>query len=380
MVPERTLSRVLDRGGQIGTQALLEGRGRDGHANQCGRAAALVAFWLCLRPRGPLSPVLAGWSAAGASGRVPGVRGAVRGERLSAAPGRGAGVARGAGPIRVLHISDLHLTPAATARQTWVSRLAALEPDLVVNTGDNLAHLDAVPFVLRSLGRLLDVPGVFVWGSNDYFAPTFKNPLRYLTGTRRSAPPRQHKLPWEDLGRAFTERGWVDLTHERSRARGARRPVWVPRHRRRASRARPLRRGGRADRPRPVDVALGVTHAPYRRVLDAMTADGHDLILAGHTHGGQVCVPGLRGAGHQLRPRPGRGSRACPPTARPATPPGCTSRPDSAPPRTRRSASPAPRRRPCSPWSPRALKDRRSVDARTIAPSAKSVRGEAPMG
>ena len=36
---------------------------------------------------------------------------------------------------------------------------------------------------------------------------------------------------------------------------------------------------------------VGVTHAPYLRLLDAMTADGVDLILAGHTHGGQVCVP-----------------------------------------------------------------------------------------
>ena len=39
------------------------------------------------------------------------------------------------------------------------------------------------------------------------------------------------------------------------------------------------------------DLRLGVAHAPYRRVLDAMAADGADLILAGHTHGGQVCLP-----------------------------------------------------------------------------------------
>ena len=37
---------------------------------------------------------------------------------------------------------------------------------------------------------------------------------------------------------------------------------------------------------------VGVTHAPYLRLLDAMTADGMDLIFTGHTHGGQVCLPG----------------------------------------------------------------------------------------
>jgi predicted MPP superfamily phosphohydrolase len=48
---------------------------------------------------------------------------------------------------------------------------------------------------------------------------------------------------------------------------------------------------GPADRA--ADLRLGVTHAPYRRVLDGMVRDGFELILAGHTHGGQLCVPGV---------------------------------------------------------------------------------------
>jgi predicted MPP superfamily phosphohydrolase len=40
------------------------------------------------------------------------------------------------------------------------------------------------------------------------------------------------------------------------------------------------------------EITLGVAHAPYLRALDAMAADGLPVILAGHTHGGQLCIPG----------------------------------------------------------------------------------------
>ena len=46
---------------------------------------------------------------------------------------------------------------------------------------------------------------------------------------------------------------------------------------------------GRA--PVDADLRVGVAHAPYLRVLDQYARDGYDLTFAGHTHGGQVCLP-----------------------------------------------------------------------------------------
>lgn len=196
----------------------------------------------------------------------------------------------GAGPVRVLHLSDLHLLPNQRAKQAWLSHLGALQPDLVVDTGDNIASPDGVGYVVRNLGRLLDVPGVFVWGSNDYFAPQSKNPLAYLRPSRGRPEPPPVELPWTDLREQFQARGWVDLTN-----RSCRLTVAGVRIALRGTDDAHLDRDDYGALAGPTDldadVAIGVTHAPYLRVLDAMTVDGHNLILAGHTHGGQVCVP-----------------------------------------------------------------------------------------
>ncbi len=115
----------------------------------------------------------------------------------------------------MLHLSDIHMRPTQRHKQAWLRELARWEPDLVVNTGDNLSHPPkAVPAVVQAIGGdLLSVPGVFVFGSNDYFAPKLKNPAKYLydTDSRIHGKP----LPWQDLRAAFTERGWLDLTHNR---------------------------------------------------------------------------------------------------------------------------------------------------------------------
>src|SRR5699024_10886398 len=116
--------------------------------------------------------------------------------------------------LTILHVSDLHMMPGQKRKQQFVNSLAELEPDLVVNTGDNLSDARAVPSVVQALGPLLDRPGAFVFGSNDYYAPVPKSPLPYIGIGRQkhSAVP----LPWRDLRAAFNERGWVDATHQRA--------------------------------------------------------------------------------------------------------------------------------------------------------------------
>jgi uncharacterized protein len=193
-------------------------------------------------------------------------------------------------PLRVLHISDLHLTPAQDRKRAWVRSLAALQPDLVVNTGDNLAHEQAVPDVLDALGPLLDRPGAFVLGSNDYYAPIPKNPVRYLLPSYRSNRTTGPDLPWKELRDELRDSGWLDLTNARgSLTVDGRRLAFAGVDDPHLNMDRYAEVAGPAE---PADLAVGLTHAPYRRILDAMTADGYRLLFAGHTHGGQLCVPG----------------------------------------------------------------------------------------
>ena len=197
----------------------------------------------------------------------------------------------GAADVAVLHISDLHLTGRTQARRDWVAGLAVLEPDLVIATGDFLSAADGVAEVASALAGLLDRPGAFVFGSNDFFGARPINPAKYFAGPSKVA---HHKvlLPTDELRQVLTSGGWLDLNNAAGELllgdvavalRGVCDPhIWRDRYR--------LVAGAW---PTDAQVRLGVSHAPYLRVLDAMADDGADLILAGHTHGGQVCLPGF---------------------------------------------------------------------------------------
>jgi predicted MPP superfamily phosphohydrolase len=207
---------------------------------------------------------------------------------------------QGMRPLRVLQVSDIHLVSGQAKKRRWLQSLAGLRPDLVVNTGDNLSDPDAVPELLDALGPLMQFPGTYVFGSNDYYGPKFRNPGRYLIEKTRG----QHGLngknesrtdvprnPWEGIRDAFDAAGWIGLNNTRGRLKlsdgieialtGLDDPH-IKRDRYAAV----------AGGPEPgSDFSLALVHAPYLRVLDAFATDGYPLILAGHTHGGQLCVP-----------------------------------------------------------------------------------------
>ena len=195
-------------------------------------------------------------------------------------------------PLRLLHLSDLHLTPSQRRKQEFVRGLVDLRPDLVVVTGDFLAHRGAVDPVLACLDGLLDLPGAFVLGSNDYYAPILKNPARYLLPSGPSKRRVGDRLPWRDLVAGLTGRGWVDLDNRRDAVRvGERRVAFTGVDDPHLGYDDLDAAAGPPDAD--ADLAVAVAHAPYLRVLDRFVADGWQLVLAGHTHGGQLRVPAV---------------------------------------------------------------------------------------
>jgi predicted MPP superfamily phosphohydrolase len=210
----------------------------------------------------------------------------------------------GSRDVVVLHLSDIHMAPWQADKQQWLRDLSLVEPDFIVNTGDNLGHETANTAVEYALEPFRGVPGAFVYGSNDFYGPSPRNPLKYFGGpSAMHARARAVDLDVERQTAFFESLGWLDL-NDKARAievRGSRFELFgtsdahrdwdrldvLPTNVDEMRGEVPWSEGG------PAPVSIGVTHAPYRRVLDAFVTQGADVIFAGHTHGGQVAVPGV---------------------------------------------------------------------------------------
>ena len=191
----------------------------------------------------------------------------------------------GTEPLSILHLSDLHFTRRDRGKAGFLAGLP--EADITVVTGDFLAEPNAVETTVASVhpvrGRLASW---FVLGSNDYFVP---RPLNYLAYFRKSRRKRRATTGRAtDLIAQLAADGWEDLTNVRRCVELVGLPIellglddaHIGRHDLRI-----------APREAPDRFGVAVMHSPDS--APETSALGYDLLVAGHTHGGQVCLPGM---------------------------------------------------------------------------------------
>jgi predicted MPP superfamily phosphohydrolase len=199
----------------------------------------------------------------------------------------------GSGDIVILHISDIHMAPWQNYKRRWIKGLATrVNPDLVINTGDNLGHPKGIHPVLDALNSLAAVPGVYVSGSNDLYAPVKRNPLKYLSrpSERHREADAGNKLDTETLNSGFNSFGWKNLNNSAASINVKGTTVaFVGTDDPHELRDDFAKAQVSLSKIKDFDLLIGVTHAPYIRVLEDLSEA--DLVFAGHTHGGQVCWP-----------------------------------------------------------------------------------------
>jgi uncharacterized protein len=185
--------------------------------------------------------------------------------------------------LTVLHLSDIHLVRGDRRTRRFLESLP--RADITVVTGDILGEPEAVEFsaeVLRSVrGRLASW---FVLGSNDVFAPRLNNFFRYFVSNRNQRRIVGYRGRGPDLVRLLEDDGWIHLKNRRAPVGGL--PMEVlglhDPHIHRAD----LTVAPRRD---PEAFGLAVVHSPDP--APELAALGWDLVVSGHTHGGQVCLP-----------------------------------------------------------------------------------------
>jgi len=195
-------------------------------------------------------------------------------------------------PLRILHISDLHWIPGQHHRLDFVRRCLDSAPDLVVSCGDALEHPDAIdPIVELHADLACHAPVAMVLGSHDYWGPAYRSPIWYFVEQGKKVYGR--RLDTSRLLRGLEDCGVLVLDNSRASVKTAAGLVDI------AGLGDPH---SCHDRPTLIDWSppeeevafrLGLVHAPYLRALDVFDRHGFDLALSGHTHGGQIRIPGI---------------------------------------------------------------------------------------
>jgi predicted MPP superfamily phosphohydrolase len=199
-------------------------------------------------------------------------------------------VRAGSPAVDVLHVSDTHMTSSRRALVRWLTRLPDLlpaQPDLVLATGDLIVNDTGTAPLVEALAGLESRLGRFyVLGSHDYFQSRFRPEayLKYFQKDHERVEARPADV--DALESGLQAKGWRALTNTSARVKtngatirlaGVDDP-YIRRH-----------RTDHIERAADDDLAIGLVHAPD--VVSEWVLTGFDLVLAGHTHGGQVRLP-----------------------------------------------------------------------------------------
>ena len=171
--------------------------------------------------------------------------------------------------LRIMHLSDFHLglpSRGAVAVERAVEWTAERRPDLVCLTGDLLSRGSGEERLRRLLARLPQ-PAFAILGNHDFAIS--RDPFSEATGILELEPVRL----LSDEGATIELRGRrVYVAGSDPRARWSRR------------------------RKRPAELAVGeadlsILLCHYPQAIDGLPQGAFDLVLAGHMHDGQICVP-----------------------------------------------------------------------------------------
>jgi uncharacterized protein len=175
--------------------------------------------------------------------------------------------------LRIAHLSDFHFgVPSPGIGATWQAAAWVRErlPDLVAVTGDLLTHPRGEP-MLRRLMRVLPEPTFAVLGNHD------------VAISRDPQAKRSNLSELEPATLLRNEGRFVELRDRRIWIAGTD-PYLVLRGTPR------LDPNELAPPPgRETDFSILLCH--YPRVLDLLEPGRFDLVLSGHLHGGQICLP-----------------------------------------------------------------------------------------
>lgn len=193
--------------------------------------------------------------------------------------------AEGKTPITIVQISDLHMNKLRSFHQSIARKINDIQPDLIVITGDAIEDNQYLPVLEEFLSLIaLDLPKVAITGNWEYWGKVDLVAMKAIYAKYNTTLLINQHQTMTIKDRVVSIVGIDDLI------------------------------GGRANYPVSVeglpstDTTIVLTHCPLHReaIINQRDQRPIDLVLCGHTHGGQITFLGYvpmtpRGSGRYVK-------------------------------------------------------------------------------